>query len=51
MTRIGVLGARGRVGSAVVAAVEADENHELVAAIDHGDDLQELVDNLSLIHI
>lgn len=45
MTRIGVLGARGRVGSAVVAAVEADENHELVAAIDHGDDLQELVDN------
>ncbi len=45
MTRIGVLGARGRVGSAVVAAVEADANHELVAAIDHGDDLQALVDN------
>lgn len=45
MTRIGVLGARGRVGSAVVAAVEADANHELVVAIDHGDDLQALVDN------
>ena len=45
MTRIGVLGVRGRVGSAVVAAVEADANHELVAAIDHGDDLQALVDN------
>ncbi|MGJ4074523.1 4-hydroxy-tetrahydrodipicolinate reductase [Corynebacterium macclintockiae] len=45
MTRIGVLGARGRVGSAVVAAVEADANHELVAAIGHGDDLQALVDN------
>ena len=44
MTKIGVLGAKGRVGSAIVAAVEASEQHELAASIDHGDDLQKLVD-------
>lgn len=44
MTKIGVLGAKGRVGSAIVAAVEADSKHELVAALDHDDELQQLVD-------
>ena len=44
MTKIGVLGAKGRVGTAIVAAVEASEQHELAAAVDHGDDLQKLVD-------
>lgn len=42
--KVGVLGARGRVGSAVVAAVQAAEDLELAAALDAGDDLQELVD-------
>lgn len=45
MTKVGVLGAKGRVGTAIVAAVEADENLTLAAALDHGDDLQALVDN------
>ncbi|MEL4154422.1 4-hydroxy-tetrahydrodipicolinate reductase [Corynebacterium bovis] len=45
MTRVGVLGAHGRVGTAVVAAVEARENLELSAALDSGDDLQQLVDS------
>ncbi|KGM19404.1 4-hydroxy-tetrahydrodipicolinate reductase [Corynebacterium auriscanis] len=44
MTKIGVLGAKGRVGSAIVAAVEADSKHELAAALDHDDELQQLVD-------
>lgn len=43
MTKIGVLGAKGRVGSAIVAAVENNPQHELAAALDHGDDLQQLV--------
>lgn len=43
--KVGVLGARGRVGSAIVTAVEAEDSLELVAALDHGDDLQQLVDN------
>ena len=45
MTKVGVLGAHGRVGTAIVAAVEADDNLTLAAALDHGDDLQELVDS------
>lgn len=44
MTKVGVLGARGRVGTAIVAAVEAAEGLELAAALDSGDDLQTLVD-------
>lgn len=44
MTKIGVLGAKGRVGSAIVAAVENNPQHELAAALGHGDDLQQLVD-------
>ena len=37
--RVGVLGARGRMGSAVCAAVEADPGCELVAELDLGDSL------------
>ncbi len=44
MIKVGVLGAKGRVGSAVVAGVEKADDMELVATIDHGDDLQTLVD-------
>ncbi|WIM69955.1 4-hydroxy-tetrahydrodipicolinate reductase [Corynebacterium suedekumii] len=43
--RVGVLGAKGRVGSAVCEGVEAADDLELVARVDHGDDLQVLVDN------
>lgn len=43
--KVGVLGARGRVGSAVVAGVNEAEDLELVAEIDQGDSLQALVDN------
>ncbi|WP_288813754.1 4-hydroxy-tetrahydrodipicolinate reductase [uncultured Corynebacterium sp.] len=44
MTKVGVLGAHGRVGTAIVAAVEAADDLTLAAALDHGDDLQALVD-------
>ncbi|MCI1256016.1 MAG: 4-hydroxy-tetrahydrodipicolinate reductase [Corynebacterium provencense] len=43
MTKVGVLGARGRVGAAVVAAVERTAGLELSAALGHGDDPEELV--------
>lgn len=43
--RVGVIGAKGRVGSAVCEGVEAADDLELVARVDHGDDLQVLVDN------
>lgn len=43
--KVGVLGARGRVGSAVVDGVEEAADLELAATVDHGDDLQVLVDN------
>jgi len=42
--RVGVLGARGKVGSEVCAAVEAAEGLALVAALDAGDDLAALTD-------
>lgn len=42
--RVAVLGAAGRVGTAVVAAVAAAPDLELVAALDHGDDLAALRD-------
>lgn len=41
--RVGVLGARGKVGSEVCRAVEAAPDTELVARIDAGDDVEELV--------
>jgi 4-hydroxy-tetrahydrodipicolinate reductase len=42
--RVGVLGARGRVGSEICAAVEAAEDLELVARVDVGDDIAALVE-------
>ncbi|SDO05654.1 4-hydroxy-tetrahydrodipicolinate reductase [Lentzea jiangxiensis] len=45
MIRVGVLGARGRMGSEVVRAVEAAKDMEVVAAIDADDPLQTLVDS------
>ena len=41
--KVGVLGARGKVGSEVCAAVEAADDLELVARIDAGDPIEELV--------
>ena len=41
--RVGVLGARGRVGSEVCAAVRAAPDLELVAAVDVGDELDSLL--------
>ncbi len=43
MIRVGVLGARGRMGSQVCAAVEAAEDLELVAQVDEGDSPADLV--------
>ena len=40
--RVGVLGARGKVGAEVCKAVEAAPDTELVAAVDAGDDVEEL---------
>ncbi|MEV7982678.1 4-hydroxy-tetrahydrodipicolinate reductase [Streptomyces sp. NPDC086519] len=40
--RVAVLGAKGRIGSAAVAAVEAAEDLELVAALGRGDKLEVL---------
>ncbi len=45
MIRVGVLGARGRMGSEVVRAVEAAKGMEVVAAIDADDPLDALVDS------
>lgn len=42
MTRVGVLGARGKVGREICAAVEAADDLVLVAALDAGDDVAEL---------
>lgn len=42
--KVGVLGARGRVGEAVVAGVQEAEDLDLVAEIDRDDDLSALVD-------
>lgn len=41
--RVGVLGARGRMGADVCRAVEGAPDLELVAKVDQGDDLAELV--------
>ena len=42
--RVGVLGARGKVGSEVCRAVESAEDLELVASVDAGDDIAALVE-------
>lgn len=44
MTRVAVLGARGRMGSESVKAIEAAEGLDLVGAIDVGDDIDALLD-------
>lgn len=44
-TKVGVLGAQGRVGTAVVEGVSAAEDLELVAEISREDSLQTLVDS------
>ena len=41
--KVGVLGAHGKVGSEVCAAVEAADDLELVARIDAGDPIEELL--------
>jgi 4-hydroxy-tetrahydrodipicolinate reductase len=43
VTKVGVLGARGKVGAEVCRAVEAADDLELVAAIDVGDAIDDLV--------
>ncbi len=43
MIRVGVLGARGRVGSEICRAVQDADDLELVAAIDRDDDPEEVV--------
>ena len=43
MIKVGVLGARGRMGAEVVRAVTDAEGLELVAALDMGDSLDELI--------
>jgi 4-hydroxy-tetrahydrodipicolinate reductase len=43
VTKVGVLGARGRVGAEVCRAVDAADDLELVAAIDAGDAIDDLV--------
>ncbi|RYB96782.1 4-hydroxy-tetrahydrodipicolinate reductase [Nocardioides glacieisoli] len=40
--KVGVLGARGKVGAEVCRAVEAAPDTELVASVDAGDDIEEL---------
>ncbi|TQK51478.1 dihydrodipicolinate reductase [Streptomyces sp. SLBN-118] len=43
--RVAVLGARGRIGSEAVRAIEAADDMELVAALGRGDKLEALVDS------
>ncbi|RYE75178.1 MAG: 4-hydroxy-tetrahydrodipicolinate reductase, partial [Myxococcales bacterium] len=45
MIKVGVLGSKGKVGQEICKAVEAADDMELVASIDAGDDLQQLVDS------
>ena len=44
MIRVGVIGGRGRMGTAVCAAVDADDDLDLVARVGRGDALDGLVD-------
>lgn len=44
MTRVAVLGAKGRMGSTSAAAIEAAEGLELVAGIDAGDELDAITE-------
>ena len=42
--KVAVLGAKGRMGQQVCAAVEATDGMDLGAALDEGDDLQQVID-------
>ncbi|HEX5144410.1 MAG TPA: 4-hydroxy-tetrahydrodipicolinate reductase, partial [Mycobacterium sp.] len=42
--RVGVLGAKGKVGATMVQAVESSEDLEFTAGVDAGDNLALLVD-------
>jgi len=44
MTRVAVLGAKGRMGATVCDAIRATADLELVASLDAGDDLSQLAD-------
>ena len=43
--KVGVLGAHGRVGQAIVEGVNAAADLDLVAEVGRGEDLQVVVDN------
>ena len=43
MINVAVLGAKGRMGAEVVKAVEADPGMSLIAALDMGDSLDQLI--------
>ena len=43
MIKVGVLGAKGRMGAEVVRAIQDADGLELVAALDLGDSLDELI--------
>lgn len=45
MTKVGVLGARGKVGASICEAIRAAQDVELVAEVDQGDPLQLLLDS------
>ena len=45
MINVAVLGAKGRMGSEVVKAVESSDGLSLVAALDLGDSLDQLKDS------
>lgn len=45
VTKVGVLGARGKVGTAICDAVREADGMELVAEVDQGDALQALLDS------
>ena len=45
VTKVGVLGARGKVGTAICEAVRSADDMDLVAEVDQGDALQSLVDS------
>ena len=44
MTRVMVVGSRGRVGSCVVTAVDAADDLQLAGAVDLGDSLQDAIE-------
>ena len=43
MINVAVLGAKGRMGAQVVKAVDADAGMSLIAALDLGDSIEQLI--------